>query len=148
MVSDYMAQFFPTAYTLTRVKLGSIPATELHPLLEEHEVKMMGVFRRWADAIAITDDTIYLIEGAIRPHPGYISQLLLYRRLLEHTPELKPYWPRKVEMQLVYAIEDPVVLVMAREAGIKPIYFRPSYVEDYIKILYPRERRAPRSEIP
>lgn len=148
MVSDYLAEFFPRAYTLTRVRLGSIPATELYPLLNEHEVRMMSVFRRWADAIAITGDAIYLIEGAIRPHPGYISQLLLYRRLLDHTPEVAQYMPRRVIMQLVYAIEDPVVVVMAREAGIEPVYFRPSYIESYIKQLYPRHQRSPKSGMP
>ena len=38
MVSDYLAQFFPSAYTLTRVKLGSIPPSETGEVLEEHEV--------------------------------------------------------------------------------------------------------------
>ncbi len=144
MVTDYLAQFFPTAYTITRVKLGSLPQSELYPLLEDHEVAALSVFQRWADAIAITSDTIYLIEGAIRPSPGDISQIQAYRRLLEHTPELKTYFPRKVVMQLVYAVEDPLVVMMAREAGIIPVYFRPSYIESYIKTLFPRQQRAPK----
>ena len=144
MVSDYLAQFYPQATSLTRVRLGSIPPAELHPLLEEHEVRMLGVFRRWADAIVITNDAMILVEAAIRPEPGDISKLQLYKRLLVHTPELQAYLPRRVEMQLVYAIEDPVVVIMAREAGIRPVYFRTKAVENYMKLLYPRERRAPR----
>lgn len=148
MVSEYLATYYGQDRTMTRVRLGSIPATELTPLLEDHEVRMMSVFRRWADAIVVTDKSLILIEAAIRPEPGDISKLQLYRRLLDHTPELKPFLPRRIEMQLVYAIEDPVIVVMAREAGIRPVYFRTKAVEDYMKLLYPRERRAPRIGIP
>ncbi len=144
MVSDYLAQFFPKVYTLTRVKLGSIPPSETGEVLEEHEVRMLSVYSRWADAIAITSDTIYLIEGAIRPDLGDISKLQAYRRLLPNSPDIKQYWPRKVEMQLVYAIEDPLITTMAREAGIRPIQFKPAYLDDYIKSLYPRHQRAPK----
>ena len=43
MVSDYLAQFYPQATSLTRVRLGSIPPAELHPRLEEHEVRMLAL---------------------------------------------------------------------------------------------------------
>lgn len=129
---------------MTRVRLGSIPTSEVAPLLEDHEVRMLGVYRRWADFIVVTDDRLILGEAAIRPNPGKISQLQLYRLLLDNTPELQQYLPRAVEMQLVYAIEDPVVNAMARLVGIRPIYFTTQAVDEYIKLLYPRERRAPR----
>ena len=145
MAAAYLAERFPQAITLTRVRLGSIPTTELLPLLEDHEVRMMSVFRRWADAIAITSDTLYLMEMAIRPNPGKISQIQLYRRLLPHTSELQQYLPREIAMQLVYAVEDPVIVIMAREAGIQPVFFRTPAVEEYLKIIFPRERRAPRA---
>jgi len=148
MVSDYLATYYPLARAMTRVRLGSIPTTELTPLLEEHEVRMMSVFRRWADAIVITSDTLILIEAAIRPEPGDVSKIELYARLLPHTPELKPWLTLKREYQLVYAIEDPLIVVMARERGIRPVFFRTKAVEEYMKILYPRERRAPRQGIP
>lgn len=144
MVAQYLAERYPQDITITRVKLGSIPTSELSPLLDEHEVRMMGVLRRWADYVVVTEDKLILGEATIRSQPGKIAQLQLYRRLLDHTPELQVYLPREIEMQLVYAIEDPVVNVMAREAGIRPIYYRTKAVEDYIAILYPRERRAPR----
>lgn len=144
MVSEYLATFYPQAFTMTRVRLGSIPHSELLPLLEDHEVRTLSVFRRWADGIAVTDQALVLIEGVIRPSPAKIAQLQLYRRLIPHTPELQQYLPRAIEMELLYAIEDPLVVIMAREAGIKPVFFRTRSVAEYIKRLMPRERRAPK----
>lgn len=144
-MASYLADRFPRDLTMTRVRLGSLPATELTPLLEDHEVRMMSVFRRWADYIVVTRNALILGEAAIRSQPGKISQLQLYALLLPHTPELQQYLPRRIELELLYAIEDPVVTMMANEAGIRTVFYRTKAAEEYIKLLHPRERRSPRS---
>lgn len=143
MVSEFLAAHYAEYSFKTRVRLGSLHP-KLHPEdLTEPEQRMLGVFRRWADAIVFMPDRLVLIEVAIRPSPGDISQLGLYERLVPHTPELAEYKQLPIEKLLVYAIEDPLVVSMARDQGIRTVYFRPGWVEDYLKILYPRERRSP-----
>jgi hypothetical protein len=147
LVSEFLAKMYPKYETRTRVRLGTIHP-ELHPeTLSEAEKAMVGVFRRWADAIVFLPDRLILIEAAIRPSPGDISQIELYEYLLPSTPELEQYRNLPVEKLLVYAIEDPVIVTMARGRGIKCTYFKPSWVDDYLVILYPSERRAPLTQL-
>jgi len=103
---------------------------------------MVGVFRRWADAVVITEDKLILIEAAIRPDLGDISKLEGYKFLLRYTPEFEEFRHFPVEMQLVYAIPDEFLIAEARKHGIKPVFFRPAWLEDYIAELYPHERRG------
>ena len=143
MVSEFLAERYPDLPYKTRVRLGSIhPDLKPHQL-SESEKRMVGVFRRWADAIVFAPDRLILIEAAIRPSPGDISQLELYMHLVPMTPELQAYKDFSIEPLLVYCIEDPVIVEMARQRGIKVVYFHPSWIDDYLQILYPRERRAP-----
>jgi len=143
MVSEFLVKNYSDYPTRTRVRVGSIHPDLKPEELTDAEKKMVGVFRRWADAIVFMPDRLVLIEAAIRPSPGDISQLELYERLLPMTPELADHKGKPIEKMLVWAIEDPPIAVMARERGIRVVYFHPSWIDDYLKILYPRERRAP-----
>ena len=143
MVSEYLAKHYPDYPTRTRVRVGSIHP-ELRPeQLTEPERRAVGVWRRWADAIVIMPDRLILIEAAIRPNPGDISQLELYEHLLPKTPELAEHKDKPIEKVLLFALEDPVIVSLARERGIQVVYFHPPWIDEYLKILYPRERRAP-----
>lgn len=146
MVSEYLAKTYPDHPTRTRVRVGSVHP-ELRPgELSKAELKMVGVFRRWADAIVFMPDRLILIEAAIRPNPGDISQLELYEHLLPKTPELAEHKDKPIEKVLLYALEDPVIVKMARDRGIGVTYFHPDWIDEYLKVLYPRERRAPLTE--
>jgi hypothetical protein len=143
LVAEYLAKNYPNNETRTRVRVGSIHP-ELKPeQLSPAEKRAVGVWRRWADALVIMRHKIILIEAAIRPSPGDISQLELYKHLLPKTPELADHKGKTIEMVLLFALEDPVIVELARERGIKVVYFHPPWIDDYLKLLYPRERRAP-----
>jgi len=142
LVSEYLAKNYADYPTRTRVRVGSIHPDLKPEQLSESEKKMVGVFRRWADAIVFMPDRLVLIEAAIRPSPGDISQLQLYEHLLPHTPELAEHKDKPIEKVLLWAIEDPPIAAMARQYDIKVIYFHPGWVDDYLRILYPYERSA------
>jgi len=143
MVSEFLAKFYAEYPTQTRVRVGRInPRLDAADLTPE-ETRMLGMWRRWADAVVFMPDRLILIEAAIRPSPGDISQLELYEHLLPMTPEFAEHKGKPIEKMLVYALEDPVIVDMARQHGIKVVYFRPDWIDDYLKIIYPRERRAP-----
>lgn len=144
MLSEFLAENYPGDDYRTRIRLGKIQPRIEGTFLTEEERLHLGVFRRWADALVIQPDRLILIEAKIRPQPGVISQLQLYKRLVPNTPELQRFLDRPLEMLLVYAIQDALLIEMAREAGIKCIHYRPEWIDEYIAELYPRERRATR----
>jgi hypothetical protein len=143
MVSEYIAKYFPGSTTYTRVRLGATHPSLLPESFSDEERRMLTVWKRWADAVVITRTRIILIEGAILPNPGDVSQLLLYKALLRFTPEFQAYMDRDIEMQLVICVEDPLLTRIARDAGIKVITFAPDWISDYIRSLAQRKQRAP-----
>jgi len=143
LVSEYLAKHYAKYPSQTRVRLGAIRPEIKSAELTDADKAMLGMWRRWADAIVFMPDRLLLIEAAIRPSPGDISQLELYETLIDKTPELAEHKGKAVEKVLLFAIEDPAVATMARKHGIKVIYFKPDWVDEYLKLLYPRERRAP-----
>ena len=142
MLAEYLASKYSKYPYQTRIRLGSIPVELIKPGMDPVEKRMAGLWRRWADAIVFKPDELIVIEAAIKPSPGDISQLQLYEKLVHHTPELEPFGTQPVALELVYAIEDPIVLELARQAKIRVVYFKPTWLSDYMRILYPRERRA------
>ena len=142
MVSEFLAKHYGEYETRTRVRVGSIHPDLKPEQLSNGERRAVGVWRRWADAVVFMPDRLILIEAAIRPEPGKISQLELYERLLPLTPELAEHKHKKIEKVLLFALEDPVLVEMARSRGIKAVYFCPEWISEYMKILEPRKRRS------
>jgi len=143
LVAEYLAKHYPGYETLTRVRLGSVREDLVSSEFTEAELRAVGVWRRWADAVVVMPDRLVLIEAKIRPSPGDISQLELYEHLLPFTPELADHKHKRIEKVLLWALNDEVVAAMARQRGIRVVMFKPSWVDDYLATLYPRERRAP-----
>jgi hypothetical protein len=143
LVSAYLQQYYPDDLTMTHVRLGAIQS-ELPPgTLTDSELALAGQFRRWADALVVRQYELVLIEGAIRPALGDISILMGYALLLKVTPELVRYRDLPLRIELVAAIEDPVVSMMAYQQGINFVLFTTPEVDDYISRQLPRFRRAP-----
>lgn len=142
MLAEFIRERYPDRRHMTRVRLGRSPSQLIRPDMAPEEVRMIGVWRRWADAIVFDGRKLILIEAAIRPDPGYISKLELYADLIPETPELMQYagWP--VVKLLVYAIEDPAVLKLAKRHGVRTAKYVPSWMPSYLRLLFPRERRS------
>ena len=147
MLSEWLAETYPQETYLTRVRLGRIEPAVGATELSIEESRMIGVHRRWADAVVLLEDRVLLIEAKIRPQPGVISQLELYARLLPHTPELASHAHLPIEMILVYAIEDELINLLAREKGIRCIFYHPDWINAYLDELYPRERQGSRTPL-
>lgn len=142
MVTEYLTKTYPRTFWATRVRLGSPHPELLTPGISEEERRMIGVWRRWADAVIVQKDKVIIMEAAIRPDPGDVSKLELYRRLLPVTDEYRQYKDRPVECVLLYAIEDPATILMAREQGIKCIEYKPDWLSSYMALLTARETRG------
>jgi hypothetical protein len=142
MLSEWLELNYSGSYYATRVRLGTPPAELSIPGISPEEHTMTGIWRRWADGLVLLRDRVIIIEAAIRPDPGDISKLELYASLFPHTPEYREHAGKRLELILLYALEDPVLLRLAATKGIKTVYFRPSWLAEYLAILYPRERRS------
>lgn len=140
LVSEFVARFYPYCESRTHVHLGSTPPRLKGKFISEETARLVGVFRRWADAIVFMPNRLILIEGKILPVPGVISQLKLYEELIPKTPELSEYRELPIEKLIVCAIEDPVITELARREGILVTIFRPSWINEYMKKLHPWEK--------
>lgn len=143
LVSEYLAQRWPKAETWQRVRVGGYPRNLPTEGLTEAERRMLGVWRRWVDAVTFFDGRVTLIEAGVLADPGDVSQLDLYLRLFPHTQEFQDYirYPRRG--LLVYAISDPVVNELARERGYTVDTFCPPWVVAYLRRRLPHLRTPP-----
>ena len=147
MASEFIAEYFPGIPSLTRVHLGvPAPATQFEGLTPE-EISLRRVYNRWADAIVLAPDRVIIVECKIRPRLGPLEGLELYGRLFKTDPQFATYRNRPIEKWFVYAVEDPILNMFARERGIKTVNYVPKWLPEYLRILQRRETRAPLTEI-
>ena len=116
MVAEYVSQTYPADLVYIRMRLGSALPDRPVPDMAPEDVAMLGVFRRWADAVVITKRELIVIEASIRSDTGDPSKLLIYGRLVPHTPELNEFRDRKLLLELVVAVADPALRVHVQGA--------------------------------
>lgn len=143
LVSEYLAMRFPGDRTVQRVRVGALHPTLDFPGITDAERRMAGVWRRWVDAVVFRPQGITLIEAAVTPNPGDVSQLELYMHLFPLTPEFTAYRDTPRAGLLVYATMDPVIERLAAARGFRVDYYRPRWVDAYFAQLAARHTRAP-----
>lgn len=142
MVGEWVSQTFPHARYQTQVRLGRIQPRNSDGKFSPGEKRMLGLWRRRIDCVVFLQDRLLLVEAILRAQPGKITVLKLYEKLVSQTPELSEFHHLPIQKVLLYAIEDPVLLDLAREEGILPIRFVPRWYDEWLATLRPRERRA------
>lgn len=145
MVGEWVSQTFPHTRYQTQVRLGRIQPRNADGQFTPEEKRMLGLWRRRIDCIVFLPDRLLLVEAVLRALPGKLMVLKLYEKLVRQTPELAEYHDLPVQKVLLYAIEDPVLLIIAREEGILPIRFVPRWYDEWLETLEPRHKRAPLS---
>lgn len=144
MLAEWISKQNDGRRWLMRVRLGAPKPSVPRPDMTPEERALIGTWRRWADAVGLGDEDVLIVESAIRSQPGKISQLELYALLFPQTPEFTAWKGLPVKMVLLYAIEDPATILLARQKGIKCILYKPTWLPAYLEILQPRERRGVR----
>ena len=140
LLAEYLAMFYADYPCQERVRVGSYRGTLEIPGLTPAEVRLLGVWRRWVDAVVLMPAETILIEAAIRPDPGDVSQLELYMHLWGSTPEFADRATLPTRGELVYAVPDPVIPMLAARRGFTVHLFRPAWVKGYLLTLPPRYR--------
>lgn len=142
LVAEWVTMTFPTGHVVYRARLGAFDPTLQDAATTEAELRALGVWRRYADALIILPDAVHMVEGKIRGAPGALEQLDLYARLFPLTPEYAAQKGLPITRHLVWAINDPVVEALARERGILVHVYHPAWVDEYLAILAPKARSA------
>lgn len=145
LLSEYLAKFYPRGHYQIQVRLGRAHKRDGGKFVDQAEERMLGLFRRWADAIVFLETEVILIEAAIKPDVSDVAKLDLYESLFPSTPELAHVANLPVFKQIVTAIEDPAVTAYARNHGVAVTIFKPPWIDNYLESIRPRERSAFRS---
>jgi hypothetical protein len=103
---------------------------------------------RWADAIAIGPKTITVIEAKLRASEFLkaLGELQLYMHLVKHTPEFARLRDKDVAGRLVIPFEDPALILIARRNNIDVAIFKPTFWNEYLAAIQPRQARPIRPE--
>ena len=145
LLAEWLAARYPNDRVQQQVRLGAYQIGISPQGLSSPELRALGVWRRIADALVYKPTELILIEASLPAHPGYVSQLLLYKRLIPMTPELADYAALPVRMIYLVSFEDPVVTAMCRENGIQVEVYAPPWVGEYWAELERRKSRPPKS---
>lgn len=122
LVTQYLKKFHRTKPQWKRVRLGQVA--------DHKEAKFYKVIMRWADAIVLSDGKVLIIEGKLRPTPGAIGQLEVYKDLFKVTPEFSAYWAWPIEMILLAPVLDLNLVEICSKKGIIYDHFVPEGWED------------------
>lgn len=147
-VQEILTRFYPRAIQISPVRLGTLP----EPIGEEYwtaeELAMLTTRMRWADAVAIEDGTLHLIEAKLLPgrFPEGLTKLEIYRALVPHTARLAEFSIDTLVSELWTPIEDPLTRRLAHEKGILNPIYEPLWFRDFLASWSARARRQPRTE--
>lgn len=144
LLSEYLAARHSSDRFQLQPRLGMIRPELQDADLSAKELRALGVFRRYPDAVVWKDGRVIILEASLKPDVGKISILALYAYLFPQTPEFAEFktWP--ITKRLVWGIDDLAASTIARQQGCEVHIFAPEWLAEYMDGMRPRDRRAPR----
>ena len=132
-LAEWVAKNFPNAIKVFYQKgLGDLP----HRLAARSELspEWYARYAKRADAVIITPEEVVVVETETRRPIIGLSELLIYRDLLPHTPDLKPYLiGRKIRLVLVTPLPDEDVMIRCEKEGIEFVIYFPEWMEQHLR---------------
>lgn len=148
-IVEWAEKRFPECEKRFNTPLGPIPPS----LVEEFgPLKAARMYRPWrpdVDVVIICPDSLILAEAEIKNPRSAIGDLLVYKDLVDKTPELQPYLNRKLRLFLVIPWATTWIKETAMGNGIEIDIFLPDWIADYVEELqkyYTKEGRLKREE--
>jgi hypothetical protein len=90
-------------------------------------------YRRYADAVLVTDEEVMIIEAKVRRPIDGLGQLLLYRHYAPNVTELQRFKPRPFVPTLLIPRVDPFLEPVARANGFKVVIQETEHSMRYLK---------------
>lgn len=141
-LSEYLAARWSGARILLQPRVGLINPEGESKNLSWAELRMLGVWRRYPDAVCITPRRVTIIEATLKPDPSKISLIQLYRELWLTTEDYVEFRSLPVDLLLVWTLPDTATEALAHRSGVAVEVWRPAWVDDWLQSLTPRARRA------
>jgi hypothetical protein len=148
--SEYAAEavmkLYPKHSKYYHIRIGNYPPELKAETLEDMEQRMLRVYLRWADAIAVNQEEVVVVETKLRPteYLKGLGELELYTRLLPASDEWKRICEgKKIVGHLVISVDDPPIENLARQKGFRVTVLQPSFWSEYIAHLPKRTFRPP-----
>jgi len=140
LLTEWLARNYPLGTWRVNVRVGPVREELLELAIEPEMRRMMKITVGSVDAVVFLPDRTILIECMIREEFGKLEHLRLYKRLFLSDPDHKDRWELPVELILLSVIMNPLLQARCEEEGIRFIYYRPTWVEQYLQSLPPRIR--------
>jgi hypothetical protein len=152
LVSEFMLDRFPGGEWKLRVPLGPAVDNVLQMGDQGRLLRSSRPFRFEADAVCFADGKLTLIEGKLLRLREGLGDLVVYRHLVERTPELRPFAGRPVRLWLLTPWWGTWLGELAGELGVEVQVYAPDWVQGYVDGLHEyhtpagRERREARKQ--
>jgi hypothetical protein len=144
LLNEWLAKEHAGDVVYLRVRMGAAVPLQDSAGLSEAERAMVGVWRRWADAVVVTEGERIIVEAKVKASPAAVGQLHLYADLAPFTAELLAYGEKPLVLQLVVGLEDPAVTRLCERFGIRQVVYRPDWLPIYLVNFQRRETSPPR----
>ena len=144
---DYLKATYPGRQWFTNIRVGPITPHIPRDGLSDAQIKLMGAFRRYADAVVPLERELVVVEATIIKAVQKIGPLMEYLDLVPQTPELAHLQHLKLRGELVSPIPDPRVQKLASRVGLRFVVFNVDWLDQVQQIYGRRFRRAPLSDV-
>jgi hypothetical protein len=142
LLGEWLAQYHAEDVVVTHAYLGPLNSPLLNTSLTPQEINMLGLRRRWADAVILYDDHVEIVEAKVVSDPFVIAQIELYLSLFNQTIEFKNYWGKPLTGIIVAAVLDPSISALIRSKGLKEITYKPAWVDEYLSGKAQRKQKS------
>lgn len=143
-LSEWIAARHPNDRVQLQPRLGGLTPEIQVQGLSANELRMLGVWRRYPDAILFYDRSVTIVEASLKPEPGHLGHLLVYAKLFPLTPEFSDFKDYRVDRLAVWAMSDLATAAVAAQLGIQTEVFTPAWIGDVISGWQARHQRAAR----
>ncbi|MEM0010358.1 MAG: hypothetical protein QXW39_07415 [Candidatus Bathyarchaeia archaeon] len=132
----YLGEYIAKTFKDVQKVMFQVPLGDVHHRYAAQFKLSPEWYARYAkrcDAVVITPTTVHLIETETRRPVTGLSELLVYKALLPHTPELKPYLiGREVKLHLVTWYADDDVMIEAKKNNIDYVIYYPEWLKEHL----------------
>lgn len=133
LLAEWIAERHPDDDVRSHVYVGPITSGRNTFQYDPTTYAMLGVRRRWADALIFYPDRTEIVEAKIVPDVTVIAQIQLYMQIFPATDEYRDRRALPVTGRIVSAISDPSLARLIQTAGLTSEVFHPSWVDDYLE---------------
>jgi hypothetical protein len=139
LVMEWVAENYPGRTWHQQFRVGSDPEMVGVDLTDEGERRLARNLNRRVDVVIAPPPELVMIEATMWRPMEKVGQLEGYLLLLPATPEYRQWAGAPVVAILLTAQHDTVAEVLARERGIRYVWWEPPWMGEFLAI-YPLRR--------